>query len=308
VIDEFCRRYPNPKTAFDYRNTLRRLFLLTGCGHPSELSDADLIAFCTAGDPANNTVYQRCAKTATFLRWCELTGVITHNPAEHLRDTDSPLRTYRRTYGKVQAKNRGRWLTHDEAYGRLVGQCQDGTVIGLRDEIVIRLGLLGLRLSEIGSLTVHDVDDLPGITWTGKGHKPRKATAGAALCAVLGRYLRGYSDPQPCSPLICRQVRGATRHGGLRRLDWHHKASNGTLFRVVNDRADAAGLGHVAPHDLRRTAAGILHRATNTDGAHHFDLLDIQRVLGHSDPATTMRSYLEPMDTDVVDRAALFLD
>jgi hypothetical protein len=31
-------------------------------------------------------------------------------------------------------------------------------------------------------------------------------------------------------------------------------------------------------------------------------------VLGHSDPATTMRSYLEPITTDVLDRAAVFLD
>jgi integrase len=91
-------------------------------------------------------------------------------------------------------------------------------------------------------------------------------------------------------------------------VDWHHGASNRTLFYVVDDRAKAAGLGHVAPHDPRRTAAGILHRATTADGAHHFDLLDIQRVLGRSDPATTMRSYLEPMDTDVLDRAATFLD
>jgi integrase len=77
---------------------------------------------------------------------------------------------------------------------------------------------------------------------------------------------------------------------------------------VVNERAKTAGLGHVAPHDLRRTAAGILHNATTDEGAHHFDLLDIQRVLGHSDPATTMRSYLEPMHTEVLDRAATFLD
>jgi hypothetical protein len=30
--------------------------------------------------------------------------------------------------------------------------------------------------------------------------------------------------------------------------------------------------------------------------------------LGHADPATTMRSYLEPIDTPVIDRAAQYLD
>ena len=53
----------------------------------------------------------------------------------------------------------------------------------------------------------------------------------------------------------------------------------------------------MSPHDLRRTAAGILHRSRDDDGAHYFDLLDIQKVLGHADPATTMRSYLDPLDT-----------
>ncbi len=80
------------------------------------------------------------------------------------------------------------------------------------------------------------------------------------------------------------------------------------IYRIVRRRADDAGLGHVAPHDLRRSAAGILHRSTAENGAHHFDLLDIQKVLGHADPATTMRSYLDPMDTGVIDRAAAVLD
>ena len=49
-------------------------------------------------------------------------------------------------------------------------------------------------------------------------------------------------------------------------------------------------------------------RSVGEDGSHHFDLLDIQKVLGHSDPATTMRSYLDPLDTGVLSRAARVLD
>lgn len=186
--------------------------------------------------------------------------------------------------------------------------CQDGTLIGLRDEIILRLGLAGMRLSEIAALRTGDVARLPIITWTGKGRTPRMMTAGEQLTEATRRYLDQYPQPQPQDPLICRQVMGATRQGGPRRLDWHHAPQARTLYGIVTQRARDAGLGHVAPHDLRRTAAGILHRATTDDGAHHFDLLDIQRVLGHADPATTMKSYLEPMDTCVLDRAAAFLD
>ena len=230
------------------------------------------------------------------------------NPGTRLRDPDSPLRTFRRTFGKVQARHPGRWLTHDQAYGQLVGACDDGTIIGLRDEIVIRLGLAGMRIGEVASLRVADVQRRPTITWTGKGRRPRQMTAGASLVDAIRRYLDAYPDVTTGDPLICRQQPGASRQGGPRRLAWHQPISPRTLFVVVTGRGEAAGLGHVAPHDLRRTAAAILHRATTDEGAHHFDLLDIQRVLGHSDPATTMKSYLEPMDTDVLDRAADVLD
>jgi integrase len=208
----------------------------------------------------------------------------------------------------VQAKHPGRWLTHDEAYGCLVASCQDGTLIGLRDEIVLRLGLAGMRLAEIGGLTVGDVAALPVITWTGKGRTPRRMTAGAALVDAIRRYLAAYPLHRGSDPLICRQVPGAARQGGPRRLDWHHAPKPRSLYWIINQRGKAAGLGHIAPHDLRRSAAGILHGATSPDGGHHFDLLDIQRVLGHADPATTMKSYLEPMDTRILDKAAAFLD
>lgn len=36
-------------------------------------------------------------------------------------------------------------MTHDEAYGPLLSACEDGTDVGLRDELVIRLGLMGMR-------------------------------------------------------------------------------------------------------------------------------------------------------------------
>ena len=101
---------------------------------------------------------------------------------------------------------------------------------------------------------------------------------------------------------------GARRQGGPARLDWGHRASTQALFTLITGRAEAAGLGLVAPHDLRRSAAGVLHTSLAADGGHRFDLLDIQRVLGHSHPATTMRSYPEPMDTDVTERAASVLD
>ncbi|MHB8506492.1 MAG: hypothetical protein ACYDEN_12370, partial [Acidimicrobiales bacterium] len=55
-------------------------------------------------------------------------------------------------------------------------------------------------------------------------------------------------------------------------------------------RAELAGLGYVA-HGLRRTAASIFHNATTPDGTHRYDLLDIQEIPDHANPATTQSSY-----------------
>ena len=79
--------------------------------------------------------------------------------------------------------------------------------------------------------------------------------------------------------------------------------------RILIRRAATARLGHVAPHDLRRTAAHILHTDKTSDGGHRYDLYDIQQVLDHADPATTQRSYLDQSDTAQVKlRAGKTLD
>jgi integrase len=98
--------------------------------------------------------------------------------------------------------------------------------------------------------------------------------------------------------------------GGFRHeLKFGRACRPNTIRDIIGRRAEAAGLGHVSPHDLRRTTASILHRSTTADGAHLFDLLDIQRVLDHSDPATTMRSYIAfDNEADTKERAGRRLD
>ncbi len=64
--------------------------------------------------------------------------------------------------------------------------------------------MVGLRLSEIGSLTVDDLRHLPAITWTGKGHRPREATAGSVLCDDLDPIVRERSHQvESLVPSLC---------------------------------------------------------------------------------------------------------
>jgi integrase len=148
------------------------------------------------------------------------------------------------------------------------------------------------------------------VAWIGKGRRSRSIVVGDRLRQVLTDYLARYEAAlgrplRADEPLICREQPGA----GTGRLSWGNRiAQTCSVRRLVALRAAQAGIGHLSPHDLRRTAASILHRATTADGAHHFNLLDIQKVLDHQDPATTMRSYIDPMSSTVKERAAHFLD
>jgi len=317
IIGAFCDRYPNTNTNDHYRRLLTDLFRTTGRRHPADLTEQDLIVWCSGPGKqmANNSIRSRIALARTFLGWCLRHAYVAVNPMDEAAGPDGPLRRYRRTYGKVQAKNPGRWLTKKEAFGTLLASCADDGLPGLRDELVLRLGLLGMRASEICRLRVGDLSlegERTHLTWTGKGYKPRSAAAGSAFTTALRRWLDAYTEgigqvPAPEAPLICPQV--VTRWTHLTGVLWGVPLRNrNSVWRYVTARAQKAGLGHVAPHDLRRSAAGILHRSKDHLGRHDFDLLDIQKVLGHSDPATTMRCYLDPMDTEVIDRAADFLD
>lgn len=263
--------------------------------------------WATRGVPANNTVRQRFSAARSLLRWCVTEGHFGRNVADDV--ARSLRRAYPATYGKQQGTHPPRWLTEDEC-SRLIAACQDGTPGGMRDETVVRLGLLGIRAAEVAALRVGHYETSTGaFRWLGKGRRPRRATAGTALRAVLAHYLATYEAATgrtllPSDPLICRRNRG--NGSGVQ---WGQGlTARNSVFVIVRRRASLSGLGHVAPHDLRRTAAGVLHRARGADGGHRYDLLDIQKVLGHADPATTMRSYLDPMDSEVIDRAGDTLD
>jgi integrase len=282
------------------------------------LTEADVLAWCSGttkhgNRAANNTLRNRLSRVCTFLRWCVRIGEADPALVEALASRDNPLRRTPRLYGKVQSTYPARWLTKDQAFGTLIGTCQDGTDIGLRNELVLRLGLAGVRAAEIITLRIgnlHLDDDPPQLQWIGKGSRARKIVPGRQLVTVLAEYLDRYTAAigrplTPTDPLVCREKTGYA----VGQLAWRYRiAQTCSIRRIVLRQAEAAGLGRLSPHDLRRTAAGILHRATDEHGAHHFDLLDIQKVLDHQYPATTMRSYLDPMDTGVKERAANYLD
>jgi site-specific recombinase XerC len=134
---------------------------------------------------------------------------------------------------------------------------------GRRDEAIIRcLADGGLRVGELTALTLDDVDMDQQVLWVhGKGGRQRAVPFGQRTERALDRYLRA-----------------RRRHPKARTTDrlWLSRVGALSVDRVetmLAERAEAAGLGHIHPHQLRHTAAHQLRLAGMNDQ-------DMRRIFG----------------------------
>lgn len=136
--------------------------------------------------------------------------------------------------------------------------------------IAVFAGMLGLRASEMAGLTVESIAIVRGystLTFIGKGDKPaRMPIPIPALAAV-----QGVVDGRTSGPLL------RTRTG--RQMDRRD------VYRAVVRTARAAGISRpISPHALRRTVGTV---GLNLG----VPLRDMQRLLRHARPTTTLQSY-----------------
>jgi integrase/recombinase XerD len=160
----------------------------------------------------------------------------------------------------------------------------DTTPRGKRNRAIIAVLLLaGLRRAELTALTWADVDVQNGVIHIrhGKGDKPRDAAlyGGEALDA-----LRAW---QMAQPIGYQAVFVNLRKGGHFAGDT--AMSTTAIWKVVDETAARAGIGHVKPHDLRRTLATELLETGSP--VHH-----VQHQLGHATSSTTLNNYTGATD------------
>jgi integrase/recombinase XerD len=161
------------------------------------------------------------------------------------------------------------------------------TLRGLRDRAMLSLMYAaGLRVSELVSLTLGDVDRARGIVSAfGKGKKRRLVPLGEVALDHLTAYLEaraadaaakaaglggkaGRSTSDKASPILFPSPRGG-------------KLTRQAFWKIVGRTARGAGIrGHVHPHQLRHSFATHLL----SGGA---DLRSVQTLLGHANVATT---------------------
>lgn len=168
----------------------------------------------------------------------------------------------------------GRDLASGEIAGLMLTCSADPGPAGARDAALISLAYTtGLRVDEAAGLDLEDFDPATDrLVIRGKGNKERPvfATNGARDALEDWLIIRG-SEP---GPLFWRVRKGGKLEAG--------RLSTNSLRRMLEKRATQAGVKSFTWHDFRRTCIGDLLDAGE-------DLVTVQKLVGHSDPATTAR-------------------
>jgi integrase len=274
-------------TAATYQDTLKafqRRFPVMA----ERVTSTMLVDFLTTddnGEPttrAANTLKRQRATLRTFWSWCARQGYVRTNPAADLAELN---------LGQGQ-RRAGRWLTQEDALALLDSCVADPEPHGIRDHALIATALLtGLRRAELASLRWRDVDLVQRrLSVYGKGSKfgtvglPEQAATSLRrwrehVIAAHGRRSWAYAPVFPTGRVIGLHERSYV-------FDWSRPLMPEGLWKIIARRAEDAGLGTVAPHDLRRSFAGFLEERG-------VDLGGIQAALRHSSPDVTQRCYLE---------------
>jgi integrase len=174
---------------------------------------------------------------------------------------------------------RGRALTAGELRGLLQTCATDPTPAGTRDTALFALMYnTGIRRAEVVALDVADFDPQNGEikVRSGKGNKGRTIYANANTRRALDSWLvlRKAATGSDAGPLFLPM----SKSGRIvaRRLN------DQAVMDILLKRAGQAGIKNVSPHDFRRTFISDMLDAG-------VDTVTVQKMAGHSSPATTAR-------------------
>jgi len=176
---------------------------------------------------------------------------------------------------KVTKLLRGRALSASEIAALMEVCLNDPTPAGYRDAaLVALLRGAGLRRREVVSLDVADLDLGTGAlkVRSGKGGKDRTVYLPQEAIPITEAWLKIRGNV--AGSLLC-QVNKAHR------VVFKRLTPQAVLF-ILQKRAKEAQVASFSPHDLRRTFCSDL-----LDGG--VDIVTVQKLAGHADPATTSR-------------------
>lgn len=211
----------------------------------------------------STSLARRIASLRSFFRFLTEQGYLKTNPMLSIR---SPK----------LAKKLPIYLTAEELK-RLLMAPENKTWRDKRDQaILVLLAMTGIRLQELASLNVDDVNLQAGLTSAaqagtirvfGKGAKERVIPLNATAVQALQAYL---------------EMRPYTENPALFLNKFKQRLFPRTIDKKLKKYALKSGIkqAKISPHKLRHTFATMLH-------AGDVDILEIQRLLGHSNITST---------------------
>lgn len=242
----------------------------------TDFTTDDLTAYCLGGTSdrpqAPNSIRTRMSVLRPFFDWAAWKGLVKTNPATALRFTCKP------GTGGVRPHT---WLTEEQVAA--IYRSFDGTdVVQRRDRLIFLFGAtLGLRRNEIAQLAWEMFTaDCTQLSLVGKGRK----LATLPVPEHLSRELVEWRAMQPAGSVMLMSTRQLFDFAtGIPELNilWDTPLGPYGVYRVVRRASLAAGIPF-APHDLRRSFAGVL----DSKGV---PLQDIQGLMRHEGLGTTDR-------------------
>jgi site-specific recombinase XerD len=176
------------------------------------------------------TAHNRYRGLHAFFKWAVAEGDLAANPMNGMKPPQLPEQPID--------------VVRPEHLALLLKTCQGRDFTSRRDTAIILLLVdTGMRRAECVGMTLDDIDLDQRIVWVlGKGRRPRALPIGRKTAQALDRYLR---------------VRERHR---LTHLPQVWVGRNGPMtpsgiYQVVHDRARAAGLPAMHPHQLRHAFA-----------------------------------------------------
>ncbi|MEM9605912.1 MAG: tyrosine-type recombinase/integrase [Actinomycetota bacterium] len=275
-------------TAASTRRTAHQSYGQLQRAHPDfelrDFQEEHLLAWCRRDGIAPGT-QRRCRNQVIGLfSWATWKGLIKRDPSANLkRLMRVPLRPARHH----------NWLSQQQAGELVATQSWTDGPQSRRNRLLLQLPLMtGLRVTEFRTLTWDQVD-LPSrkIRLIGKGNKAATVGIPEQLAEPLGEWfgeateglaVRPSAQPVFPSSRNCWIDPSVSLTEHERIIMWDRELTGGRIGQIVKEAGTEIGVPNLAPHDLRRSFAGILD-------ALGVDIRDIQAAMRHDSVSTTER-------------------
>lgn len=262
-IDYLHERSLADTTIDSYQRDLRwfTAFVISrGCDAPEKLEPEHIIAYLASEKQHGKSASTIGRKASSIRGFCRFLFMERRQDKDISQNTQTPKR--QRPLPQVLSQ---------EEMDKLLALPDTSTVAGCRDRAMLEMMYgCGLRVSELISITVHDINfELGYLRCRGKGSKERIIPVGSFALDAVNDYLS-----HARGKLLKNKH---TQELFLNRLG--DKLSRSGFWRILDGYGRKLGYD-IHPHTIRHSAA--THMMEN--GA---DLRVVQEFLGHSDIMTT---------------------